>query len=286
MLTLFPTDIPGNVHHLSPDSSTRVTGADRYRLSWCTVVELSDPLFGDLTEIFMEPYRPTDTFGVAGLESQEHAVLWIGPADIITQFETNPAAGIPWDQYNEQGTGADQWPNSDAWLDLIPVTTWNPGGQGVVTEYPFDDGDGSIVVYELLGRPALLSQGVSESPEGPVPVVTFHCTRCHCEGDHSDRYMSGRPADRRTVCRKARRHLRPGECRGAEANARNDRLVAVVREVAGLPMTGSTEGLYAAQCQTKDLDPNGVMVSSSCAEVREARTHTDQHHIATAGGAR
>jgi hypothetical protein len=283
MLILPPTDVPGNVHHVSSNNPTYVTRSDRYRVSWATVVERSDSRFDGLTEIFDAPYRPTDTFGTAGLESQEHSVLWVGPADVIARFEANQDFGVLFAETNQHGFNGDRWPHNDAWLDLIPATTWNPDGQGVVTEYPFDDG-GSVVVYELLGRPALLSSGMSESPEGPVPVVTFHCTRCHCEGDHGDRYMSADPSDRRTVCLKARQHMQPGRCRGAEANARNDRMVAVVREVfSGQPVTGDITGLYAAQCQTKDLDPNGVMVSSSCAEVREARTHTARHRTMVGG---
>ncbi|MEW1842655.1 hypothetical protein AB0392_32325 [Nonomuraea angiospora] len=281
MLILPFTDLPDNFHHVSPTNSTRVTSSQRYRLSWTTIIERSDPRFDALTEVFMGEFRPIDTFGVAGTESQEHSVLWFGPADIIARFEANPAAGIPWDEFNQQGVRADRWPNDDAWQQVIPATTWNPDGQGIVAEYSFDDG-GSVVVYEMLGRPALLSSGVSKSPNGPTPLVTFHCTRCHEESGHHDRYMSARPDDRRIVCQQARRHMRPGRCGGAEANARNDRMVAVVQEAFGRPVTGSTEGLYAAQCATKDLDPNGILVSSSCAEVREARTHTARHH-ATAG---
>jgi hypothetical protein len=41
-----------------------------------------------------------------------------------------------------------------------------------------------------------------------------------------DRYTFARPADRRTVCRKALQHLRPGRCRGSEATDRGDLMVA------------------------------------------------------------
>lgn len=282
LLTLPPIDLPGNTHQVSPNSSTYVTSAAQYRMSWATVIERSHPRWDALTQGFIEEYRPTDTFGVAGVESQEHSAMWLGPADIIARFAANPVA-VPWSELTQHGGFADRWPNGDAWNELIPHTTWNPEGQGIVTEFEFSD-CGSVVVYELLGRPALLSSGVSESPEGLVPVVTFHCTRCHCEGGHGDRYMSADPDDRRTVCRKARQHMRPGRCQGEEANARNDRMVAVVQEVIGQPATGGITGLYAAQCQTRDLSPNDIMVSSSCAEVREARTHTARHSAAEVGG--
>lgn len=283
MLILPFTDIPDNTHHVKEPNSTYVTHADQYRMSWATIIERSHPNWDALTGCFTDDSQPTDTFGVAGLESQEHSVLWIGPADVIARFQADPVA-IPWSEFNQQGIWGDRWPNGDAWYELIPRTTWTPDSQGVVTEYPFEDGNGSVVVYEMLGRPALLSPGVSESPEGLTPLVTFHCRRCHEESGSHDRYMSASPQDRRTVCLKARQHMRPGQCRGAEANARNDRMVAVVREVISKrPVTGSTEGLYAAQCQIKDPNPNSIMASSSCAEVREARTHTDRHRTTVRG---
>jgi hypothetical protein len=283
MLQLAPIDLPGNVHHVSPDNPTYVTGAANYRMSWAAVIERSDPRWDVLTEGFIEEYRPADTFGVAGVESQEHSLLWLGPAEVIARFIADPVA-IPWVELAENGGYANRWPNGDAWNALIPHTTWNPDGQGIVAEYPFDDGNGSVVVYELLGRPALLSPGVTAIGDEPVPVVTFHCTRCHYEGDSGDRHMSAAPDDRRTVCRKARQHTRPGRCRGEEANARGDEMVAAVQAFIGNPVTGSKEGLHAAWCQTKDLNPNEIMAFSSCAEVREARVHTDRHHMAAGGG--
>ncbi|MEV4078914.1 hypothetical protein AB0J43_01305 [Nonomuraea fuscirosea] len=277
MLQLAPIDLPGNIHHVKDDNPAYVTGADRYRMSWAAVIEPTHPQWDALTEGFIEEYRPTDTFGVAGIESQEHSAMWLGPADIIARFIAHPVA-VPWGELAVHGGYADRWPNGDAWNALIPHITWNPDGQGVVAEYPFDDGNGSVVVYEVLGRPALLSAGVCEIGADPVPVVTFHCTRCHYDGHSSDRYMSARPDDRRTVCRKARQHMQSGNCRGEEANARGDQMIAAVQAAIGNPITGSTDGLHAAWCQTRDLDPNGVMVESSCAEVREARVHTDRHH--------
>ncbi|MBB2749220.1 UNVERIFIED_ORG: hypothetical protein FHR35_009133 [Microbispora rosea subsp. rosea] len=280
MLVLPPTDLPGNTHHLSPTNPTFVTGAARYRLSWTGIVERSDPRFDALTEIFAGSHRPTDTFGVAGLESQEHSILWLGPADTVTRFEANPATGFPFTELNTHGCFGDRWPNTDAWLDFIPATTWNADGQGIVTEYAFDDG-GQVVVYELLGRPALLSQGHAEGPRGLVPVVTFHCTRCHYEGDHHDRYMSAGPADRRAACRKARQHLRPGRCRGSEATSRADMMVAVVDQVvAGRPQPADTTGLYASRCQTSELRCDEALAHSTCAEIREARKHTARHRMA------
>ncbi|MFI6603726.1 hypothetical protein ACIBHX_46485 [Nonomuraea sp. NPDC050536] len=277
MLVLPPADIPGNTHHLSATSKTYVQRADSYRLSWVDVIERDSPQFRPLTEVFPEEFRPAGTFGVAGLESQEHSVLWIGAADLISQIEANPQAPIPFAALNERGTYADRWPNTDPWNALIPVTTWNPDGQGIVTEYPFSDGNGQVVVYELVGHPALRSMQ-EKSGQDLVPMVTFHCTRCHREGNSHDRYTSVGPADRRTVCRKARVHMQPGQCRGAEAVDWEDRMIATVEHVvAGIPKPSDLTGLAASRCQTAELRLDDVMAHSTCAEIREARKHTARH---------
>lgn len=282
MLVLPPADLPGNPHQLSPTNPTHVIGAARYRLSWTGVIEGSDPRFDALTETFVEPYCPAGTFGVAGLESQEHSVLWFGPADIVARFEADPAAGIPFAAFNEHGVRGDRWPNTDAWLQVIPESTWNPGGQGLVAEYAFDDAQ--VVVYELLARPALLSRSAAEAEPGPLPVVTFHCTRCHYEGDHGDRYQSAGPDDRRLVCRKARQHMQAGQCRGSDATDWADRMVATVEHViAGAPEPTEVIGLFASRCQTREVRSTDVMTSSSCAEIREARIHSARHRVVISG---
>jgi hypothetical protein len=273
MLTIYPTDLSGNVHEVAPDNSARVTRSKLYRMSWADIVDRDDSRFGALTEVFPEPYRPAGTFGVAGMESQEHSILWIGQPGVIARFRDDPEHVVPWAELHEQATWVDRWPNSRAWLEFIPATTWNPGGQGIVTELAFDGA--KVIVYELLGRPALLSAGPKGDPAGPVPVVTFHCTRCHAEDTRDHRYMSASPDDRRAACQAARRHMLPGRCEGAEATARGDQMVAAVNRVfRGVPAPRDMSGLYAASCQTSEVRPDDVGAASTCAEVREARTHT------------
>jgi hypothetical protein len=273
MLTINPTDLPGNVHEVSPDNPARVIRSRYYRMSWAGIVERGDPRSGELAEVFPEQYRPAATFGVAGMESQEHSVLWIGEPGVIARFRDDPRHAVPWAELGEQGSWADRWPDSDAWREFIPAATWCPGGQGIVTEYGF--GGAKVVVYELLGRPALLSAGAKGDPEGPVPVATFHCTRCHAVDTCDHRYMSASPEDRRAACRAARRHMLPGRCEGAAATARGDQMVAAVSQVArGVPVPRDTAGLYAASCQARQVRPDDIGAHSTCAEVREARTHT------------
>ena len=278
MLTLYPSDLPNNVHDVSPTNPARVTRSRFYRMSWAGVIEHSDPRFRDLAGVFPEAYRPTGTFGTAGLESQEHSILWIGSPDVVVRFRDDPAQAVPWAEINQTGSRVDRWPNSDAWLDLIPATTWNPGGQGIVTEHDFDGA--KVIVYETLSKPTLLSESAKGAPQGPVPVVTFHCARCHEAADAVYRHTSCGPEDRRVAGLEARRHMRPGRCRGADAVARGDEMVAVVESVArGVPAPGDTAGLYASRCQTGELQPGGYG-PSTCAEVREARKHTARHGTA------
>jgi hypothetical protein len=260
---------PGNVHYLSPENPVRVTHSMSYRLSWADIVERSDPQWEPLTTAFPEPYRPAGTFAAAGLESQEHSILWLGSAEVITRFRDDPAHPVPWAEFAGQGIRADQWPCSGAWLDRIPPTTWCPGGQGIVTEHDFDGA--KVIVYELPGTPALLSGGTRNQPQGLVPVVTFHCTRCHMEGTRDDRYTSASPSDRRMAGLRARKHMRPGRCRGAEATAWGDKMTAAAEHaIRGVPQPGDLSGLYAFRCLVSQLRPD-VISGSTCAEVREAR---------------
>jgi hypothetical protein len=274
MLILPPTDLPGNTHTTGANPVC-VKRAAYYRLSWAAVIEAADPRHGPLTGVFAPEYRPHSTFGLAGLESQEHSVLWIGdPAPIAAMTGPQPIR-IPWDVLGTTGLRTDRWPSTNAWLEFVPPGTWNPGGEGIVAEYDFEGF--RVVVYEIIGRPALLTPGARTSPGGPVPTVTFHCTRCHLAADEHDRHQSASPDDRRAACQAARRHMRPGNCAGAAGTARCDEMVAVVQQaVAGRPRPASTAGLYASQCSTSSTDP-ATFHAGSCAEVRVARTRTAAH---------
>jgi hypothetical protein len=276
MLVITPTDLPGNSHQTDDDSPTKVVRSDSYRLSWADVLKPGDGWFAGLMNVFPEVHRPDDVIGLAGLESQEHSILWLGPAEVIDLFAAAPDHGVPWDAFSREGLLADRWPNTDAWQAYLPPTTWNPGGQGIVTEHAFPDG-AKVVVYELLGSPALLSAGVKEvSHAEPVPVVTYHCTRCHQAADQSDRYSSASPEDRRAASRRARKHMRPGNCRGAAATVWGDKMTAAVAEAVTGTSIGDPAGLYAARCQTAQIRTDGHS-STTCAEVREARKFSASH---------
>ena len=200
--------------------------------------------------------------------------MWIGQPGVIAGFRDDPQHAAPWAELGEQGVWVDRWPNSEAWLDFIPPVTWCPGGQGIVAEHDFDGA--TVVVYEKLARPVYLSHSWrgGEEPAGLVPVVTFHCTRCHCEADPGERHMSASPEDRRTVGQVARQHMRPGRCQGDAAAARRDAMAATVARAAG--RQARPAGQLADLCQHSVPDP-GDMAASTCGEVRAAREHSARH---------
>jgi hypothetical protein len=288
-----PTDIPHNTHTISPGNPVVVTSAALYRLSWYGLVEDTAPDFADLVATFDQQYRPADTFGVAGLESQEHALMWFGPAEIIRRFAASMAAGPavpPFAEFNSTGVHAVGWPPDHAWSRAIPRGTWTPQGHGILAEYDFPD-YGQIVVYEQPGTPtygSVRATGtahqweLADDSEGLVPTVTWHCTRCHLESAHDRRvYTSADPGDRGAACRDARRHLRSGRCPGQDGDGGRwgtrkwDEVTATIESVAsGVAAPTTVEGLHASRCATSKVDPHNVLSSSSCAEVRAARVAT------------
>lgn len=273
MLIINPEEmLPGNEHEVAPGRPDRVVRSLKYRMSWADIVTGDDARFGPLTAAFPDEYRPAGTFGIAGAESQEHSVLWLGDPAVIAGFRDDPEHRVPWAALHQQGIWSDRWPDGDAWSDFIPAGTWCPGGQGIVTEYDF--AGAKVIVYEVLGRPTYLSLGPKGESGKPVPVVTFHCTRCHAADTRDHRYTSASPEDRRAACQAARRHMLPGQCGGPAAAATLDRMTAVVDSLAsGAPASRDSKGMWAAACPTWLVDPDDLAANSTCAEILQARGH-------------
>lgn len=209
MMVLQFDDLPGNDHHMNPGLPWKAVRSSRYRASWATVIERRHPQFGDLVTVIPEAMRPAATFGAIGWESQEHSCLWTGdPA--VARIQDSPDVA-DWSEVLASGKLMDRWPLRGPWTELMPPTTWNPGGEGIVAEYPL--GKASAVVYELLATPAKASR-LGAAADGPQPVVTFLCTACHFQDTNNDRYPSEGPYAREKACQAARRHLdrceRPG----------------------------------------------------------------------------
>jgi hypothetical protein len=259
MLILEFADVPGNEHDMHPKLPWKAVRSHGYRPSWATVIDRRHPQFGALVAAIPSVMRPATTFGAIGLESQEHSFLWAGDPAVITRIQDSPGT-VDWSEVVASGKLMDRWPHQAPWVELMPVTTWNQGGEGIVTQYPV--GQASVVVYELIATPAKASRRANAGQE-PQPVVTFHCAACHLQDTDNARYPSDGPYARERACQAARRHL--GECDQKPGLA--DRMEASVAATSGVPAAG-----YAARCATRSLEPSSSRAWSSCAEVRAART--------------
>lgn len=244
-------DLPGNRHYTDTGNPAYVIASDRKRISWIGVIDEDDPRFHEFADAIPDRYRPVGTFAVAGAESQEDSVFWFGPVHVLTDVLSAPSSNsFPalFRAFAEHGIATQGWPEIQPWTGFIPARTWHPGGSGIVAAYPFPGGRAEVVVYEIPGKPVKLSNyGTGDRP-GPVPVVTWHCTRCHEEGDASARWQSGGPSDRREACRAARLHIRPGGCRATGPHEQRGSL-----------------------CAARPVDPEQLMARPSCAEIRQAR---------------
>lgn len=257
MITFPFTDLPGNNHKLAPGKSVRVTGSDLYRMSWADILQPATPQYQELATAYPAGQAPTEPLGIAGLESQEHSLTWIGSPAVISGILDGTWPEIPWAQLNAQGGYAGGWMNADSWAGYVPCTTWTPHG-GILSQYPHPDGNGQVIIYETTGLPSLLSAAPAASGTvGPVPIVTFHCTRCHAEDDRARRIMSACPRDRQAAAEAARRHVAPGRCTPAPA-----------ARYAQTP-----EG-----CLERPLNADNYRARSSCNEVRQAREATTAWH--------
>jgi hypothetical protein len=263
-----PRDLPGNTHTTDPGRPARVTGADRYRVTWTHVIADDDPARPGLMKFLPPQHRPSGTTGIIGLESQEHALTWVGAVDIASRAEAeqyNP----DWGTLMRNGVVAEFWPMTDEWDRLIPDVAWHSAGHGVIAGYPVPGGE--IVVYERPGHPAMIPSGHRHPGPGElVPVVTWHCTACHEYGQPEDKYLSCHPRERQLAAAMARRHAAPGRCQATTENPENDRMVSAVREAFGGDGRGAT---YASFCATRATGPAAIRDKPSCAEVREARAH-------------
>ncbi|MFD9047784.1 hypothetical protein [Streptomyces zaomyceticus] len=183
-------------HTVSDTNPTYVTGADQYRISVTGLLTPDNPQFTQMEELLNLEHRRPDGYGIAFLESEEHSRTYYGS---IQQIEEHRAGGSPALDLSKGALYA-FWPNGSGWEDFIPATTWNAGGQGIVTEFDHPLG-GRVTVYEyvLEGRDT-----------DNTPMVGFHCDRCHPDPniDHETSMPNRGPQDRRWSARNAREHIR------------------------------------------------------------------------------
>lgn len=228
----------------------RTARADQFRIAATVILPPDDPRFAELEGALELPeHRKSEQgYGIALLESETDAVTYVGS---IRQLEDFGAA-------NSDGTGVldvshglcyGSWPQAGGWDQVVPRTTWNPGGEGVVAEY--DHRGTAVVVYEFL----------RERGGEQVPMVAFHCLHCHNDHAffHDHATENSGPADRRWMAGKARAHIRHAqhECRPLDP-----RHLEAVAQVAKQKLgPGAVVPAPDAQCAA----------DGPCAEIRHAK---------------
>ncbi|MDJ0345909.1 hypothetical protein QMK19_35335 [Streptomyces sp. H10-C2] len=185
-------------HTVSEDNPTYVTRADAYRVSIVSVLTPDDPTFQAREDFIRPEHRRPDGYGLAFLESEEHSLTYIGPVHQIEAYHAITDGSAVLDV--SQGVVYAFWPQEKAWDDYIPTNTWNPGGQGIITEFDHPLG-GKVTVYEY----------IETDPDGVATLmVGYHCERCHpsAKSDNHVGFPNRGPQDRRWIARNARVHIR------------------------------------------------------------------------------
>jgi hypothetical protein len=237
------------VHTFSDKDPTCVTGADVYKVTATKLLLPDHPDFEALQELFPSEHRRSEGYGLAYLESEEHYVLYVGPVDQIVQLQT---VGGQLDV--AKGVIFDTWLSNHAWVDFNPDTTWNEGGQGIVTEFDHPLG-GKVIVFEYL----------HDWKGATSKMVTWHCERCHRRPDVTD-FQENRtnfgPMERSAVARRARRHLRDHAtaCRPV-----NPRFAEVVSQV-GNSLSGRDDPTVTWESLCS--------VNGPCSQIRHFRART------------
>lgn len=251
---------PGNEHTTHPDRPSRVVGAYMMRIA-LTIIVGPEPseVRADLEEGLLPEHRHAGPYGLAMLESQEISAMMLTTAEQIKQFRAETlrlTPGLP--TYS-------QWPNSPAWEDLIPNSTWHPGGVGVLGEFDNVLG-GKVTAYEFtVDRAQAWNRNAEPSGEN-MTMVSYHCDRCHTPdwADMGERWENRCPDDRRWAGQKARLHALG---MGKKCEVPNGRMEPVVAAVAS-EMQGREVRLAPrdAWCAMND----------ACSQVRLARATTTQ----------
>jgi hypothetical protein len=223
----------GTRHTVSDKDPAYVTRADQYRLSGVSYLTPEHPHFTAMQEFFPPESRCPDGYGLGFMESEEHSVTYVGTVEQIQEFLAGGGRGLD----VSQGRCYPFWPYGRGWDELVPFTTWTPGGQGVATE--FDHRDTTVIVYEYL-----------EDRDGElVPMVAFHCLYCH--NDHRITFehtsVNRGPKDRRWMAYQARVHIRRAEheCRRMDPGVIDAVVKVVLKELGPGAAVPSWESLCA-----------------------------------------
>jgi len=186
-------------HTVSETNPLYVTGANNYRIPFTGLLTPEHPQFAEMEEFFLPEHRTPEGYGLAFLESPEHSATYVTSQRQIREYRAANTDGTAVLDPTE-GFMYAFWPSEKGWDDFIPANTWNPGGEGIVAEFPHPLG-GTVTVFEYLQNDADGKQH---------KIVGFHCERCHpSQRIDLDNNMPNRgPQDRRWVARNARQHVR------------------------------------------------------------------------------
>ncbi|WP_431976039.1 hypothetical protein [Micromonospora haikouensis] len=219
--------LPGNRHQYGPNS--RIVGADMQRVAMTVVVPVEDSdARADLERYLLEEHRrPGRPYGLALLETQLMGLMLVTGVEEIEAFRAGRVA-LP---VGPQAVVYGGWPSCGhgPWEDIIPATTWHPGGVGVLDEYDGVDG-ARVTLYEFT-----IDEGLAWNRHGTptgktLTMVSWHCDRCHLpyDFDLGERMDNRGPDDRGWMSRNARVHAsgRDGRCRPPTGEM--ERVVAAV----------------------------------------------------------
>ena len=245
------TILPGNTHTYDKPLG-RPVGADNWRITMSLIIGPEPRPEREYLDrnLLPEHRRPGLEYGIALLESQLMSATMYLDADTIRRWRIGKAqlpAGMPVYEH---------WLDQGAWEDLIPATTWTPGGVGLIDVYDNVAG-GKVTVFEYRVDKAQRYNDRNEPSGEMASMVTFHCDRCHTP-DHMDidvRIANARPSDRAWTAKKARAHAR-GDLRCELPNGRIEQVVSAVAS----EMRGRTVAVpsRASACATDMVGCGGV----------------------------
>ena len=238
------------VHTVSKNNPLYVTGADAYRIPFTGLLTPQNPQFAAMEQFFLPEHRRPEDYGLAFLESPEHSLTYLTSLRQITEYRAANTDGTAvLDPTQGQMYGF--WPRDEGWDTFIPANTWNPVGEGIVTEFDHPLG-GKITVLEYL---KIGTDGEK------TPMVGLHCERCHRDPatDLENNLPNNGPQDRRWIARNARLHVRSHteQCRPI-----NPSIVATVTAVAN-DMYGTNNPVVSWESRCATTGP--------CAQIRSLR---------------
>ncbi|MEV4212551.1 hypothetical protein [Micromonospora sp. NPDC049662] len=254
------TVLPGNNHRFE---GRRIVGADMFRVDMTVIVPATPSEVRTRLEeknLLPEHVTPGQPYGLILMSSQLVECMYLTTPALVEAYRDKPFQ-LP----QGQGIVYGGWPNAHGgpMEDLLPATTWFPGGVGILDEIKGIDG-ATVTIYEYTVDKAQAYNHWAEPVGERITMVTYHCDRCHtpAPSDLSEKIENRGPNERYIAALNARNHTRgtDGHCKVPDG-----KMEQVVSRVAS-EMRGRTIELPgpASSCAAEE----------GCAQVREARAAT------------